>query len=641
MPSGVEQIKTLAKEIKDNVYNVYDAGKLNVVASAQCLKGLITGNVVAANDVSPLEHDLQVQLSSDTITDFSSVKVQRYGLNLLKFPYYDYGYSKSYEINKPFTRSGVEFTFFADGRIKAVGTATSDAAVNIGRYSMIKGLSFYDTGGVNSVTGQKGYSFSPYICLNSGSLKLIFIHIPKGKTIDTILEPMWVKGTFNTTTMPAFELYREPQTVTANTDGTVDGLTSISPNITLIPDTEGVVVDCEYYKDIDSAYLQDAIIPEATGEAVAISDSLDLYLQGLNVYGKTTQAGTPSPENPQGLETPKDALLKVNGANILPDDFWDFNSGKWTATGDYYLYHLDIPDGTTITLSAPHSTGELAKDLYVNIGLAVSNSKMWLYHPTSTTFNHNAITVTAENGEGIYIRMYLPKNYLTALREAGLWVNIGTETQLYEPYIEQSLALPILNEVGLAGVPVTSGGNYTDSNGKQWICDEIDFTRGVYIQRVAEKILNGTENWVIDGKYLEDNSDWYYSTGPFADAVSDGIGVSIVCDHYKTDSIVNSSKNQGIGLIWKYIRIRWGAYSDAMTIDEWKSYLAENPITVQYALATPIETPLDEEILSAFAELRANKPNTTITTSIGAGLSVKYIANPSSYINNIALSGGE
>ena len=39
------------------------------------------------------------------------------------------------------------------------------------------------------------------------------------------------------------------QTVTANADGTVEGLTSLSPNMTLVSDTEGVVINLEYNVD--------------------------------------------------------------------------------------------------------------------------------------------------------------------------------------------------------------------------------------------------------------------------------------------------------------------------------------------------------------------------------------------------------
>ncbi len=53
----------------------------------------------------------------------------------------------------------------------------------------------------------------------------------------------------------------------------------------------------------------------------------------------------------------------------------------------------------------------------------------------------------------------------------------------YEPYREQLLTLPTPN--GLPGIPVTSGGNCADSTGQQWVCDEVDFAAGVYVQRIV------------------------------------------------------------------------------------------------------------------------------------------------------------
>lgn len=46
-----------------------------------------------------------------------------------------------------------------------------------------------------------------------------------------------------------FEPYKEPQTATANADGTVEGLTSVSPNMTVFSNTEGVVINLEYNAD--------------------------------------------------------------------------------------------------------------------------------------------------------------------------------------------------------------------------------------------------------------------------------------------------------------------------------------------------------------------------------------------------------
>ena len=46
----------------------------------------------------------------------------------------------------------------------------------------------------------------------------------------------------------SYEPY-EAQTVVANADGIVEGLTSVSPDMTIMTDTEGVVIDMTYNAD--------------------------------------------------------------------------------------------------------------------------------------------------------------------------------------------------------------------------------------------------------------------------------------------------------------------------------------------------------------------------------------------------------
>ena len=77
--------------------------------------------------------------------------------------------------------------------------------------------------------------------------------------------------------------------------------------------------------------------------------------------------------------------------------------------------------------------------------------------------------------------------------EAGfseLMVSLDSSTA-YSPYREQLLTLP--TPTGLPGIPVTSGGNYTDSTGQQWVCDEVDLERGVKVQRVDKAAFDSTK----------------------------------------------------------------------------------------------------------------------------------------------------
>lgn len=61
----------------------------------------------------------------------------------------------------------------------------------------------------------------------------------------------------------------------------------------------------------------------------------------------------------------------------------------------------------------------------------------------------------------------------------------------YEPYREQLLTLPTPN--GLPGIPVASGGNYTDQSGQQWACDEVDFGKSVKVQRIDKGAFDSTK----------------------------------------------------------------------------------------------------------------------------------------------------
>lgn len=71
-----------------------------------------------------------------------------------------------------------------------------------------------------------------------------------------------------------------------------------------------------------------------------------------------------------------------------------------------------------------------------------------------------------------------------------LMVSLDSSTA-YSPYREQLLTLP--TPTGLPGIPVTSGGNYTDQNGQQWVCDEVDLERCVKVQRIDKGAFDSTK----------------------------------------------------------------------------------------------------------------------------------------------------
>ena len=197
---------------------------------------------------------------------------------------------------------------------------------------------------------------------------------------------------------------------------------------------------------------------------------------------------------------------------------------------------------------------------------------------------------------------------------------------------EQTLSVPL----ALPGIPVTSGGNYTDANGQQWICDEVDFELGTYIRRVGIAVFDGTRDlysveelgetmrWLqsvneSSNQYTLGNIDGFFSHGSYAHNYSAGTMQAYVA---KGNVIVRFPSS----LV--------GTTEESIQAYEVSQYNAGTPLTVVYPLEVPIKTPLSETELAAYRALHTNKPNTTILNDSGAYMSVDYTADTKLYIDN-------
>lgn len=184
--------------------------------------------------------------------------------------------------------------------------------------------------------------------------------------------------------------------------------------------------------------------------------------------------------------------------------------------------------------------------------------------------------------------------------------------------------LTISTPNGLPGIPVTSGGNYTDENGQQWVCDEVDFANGVYVQRLAKLVLDGDETtWTTSNTSV-------YSYAFLTDAKkrkSDAVfgmcnRISQTASGALSASMV-SRINVDMGLEFKKVKDNFGLSECSSAA--FNAYLTENPIEIIYELETPVKHDLTAEELAQYAALHTNYPNTTIFNDGGADMEVKYV----------------
>lgn len=205
-----------------------------------------------------------------------------------------------------------------------------------------------------------------------------------------------------------------------------------------------------------------------------------------------------------------------------------------------------------------------------------------------------------------------------------IMLNAGSTALPYELYKPaQTLIIPTSG--GLPGIRVSSGGNYTDADGQQWVCDEVDFKKGVYVQRIGKRTITSKDVFYKSGMSTDDVN--YFSLGNF----SLHIGTIGEKDVLMSNCFV-AGINHGFSAWGKiflssafdgkvYFSVEAQKYPDEETFKQWA---VENGLMFLYQLTDIIETNLTAKGLAAYKALRTYSPTTTVINDAGAGMSVGY-----------------
>lgn len=197
----------------------------------------------------------------------------------------------------------------------------------------------------------------------------------------------------------------------------------------------------------------------------------------------------------------------------------------------------------------------------------------------------------------------------------------------------QTLTLPTPN--GLPGVPVQSGSNYTDPQGQQWVCDEMDLERGVWVQRVNRVKLDGL-SWRYE-LTPTNKSDTFISDLP-ASQHGTTRGYSL-CQYAVFDGVAYDieMKEDCRCYVWvQSATIQFKAGSGVNSVDAFSEWLKARPdASIFYCLATPIENPLTPAEIAAYKALTSYAPDTVVQAGDGTGVKLGYQRNVNIAIKRI------
>lgn len=194
---------------------------------------------------------------------------------------------------------------------------------------------------------------------------------------------------------------------------------------------------------------------------------------------------------------------------------------------------------------------------------------------------------------------------------------------------EQTLTLPTPN--GLPGIPVTSGGNYTDQNGQQWVCDEVDLERGVRVQMVTTMVFSDSSGFAANStpngiRFLRAVLNLKITDTATADANAfcSALALGANGGTWLTPDVFTITKTA------LYVR-----FKNITSLGELQQYLQQTPMSLTAILATPIETPLFPAEIAAYKALTAYAPDTVVQASDGAGIKLDYQRDVNLVVKNL------
>lgn len=373
---------------------------------------------------------------------------------------------------------------------------------------------------------------------------------------------------------------------------------------------------------------QNVLVGSETGNPIDVDDAFAAPLCGLNVYGKSTQDGTPSPDNPVPIVSAGDSgnvAVKVTGKNLIR------GINRLIAPSEEIEGGVRIVNDTGGNSRLAFFTVELKKGVQYTISykekiVQGTNIKVSVYLPNINQYvRHTFIPKQDTDILGIYLNLA----EFGTVEVTDIQIELGKTATTYSPYREQLLTLSTPNGLpGILGIPVTSGGNYTDQSGQQWVCDEVDLERGMLVQRIGKAKIK-TVAVSKDSKWYDANKSYSYEISQFtlpfssnakhiAKDLCNRFIMKIFDDFYNRGIETGGLANQSYAVfnISKALGI-------CTTVEEFKTWFSEN-VVLYKILATPIETTLTPAEIAAYKALTAYAPDTVVQASDGAGVKLEY-----------------
>ena len=311
-----------------------------------------------------------------------------------------------------------------------------------------------------------------------------------------------------------------------------------------------------------------------------LADSDNGKIMDMMLYGKSSQDGTPTTDNPVEIKSVVNPTVKVCGKNLWNPILGGYISGVNGAITETQKKQSAVTDfiktsGKDITVIARNFSSAIGSSYAYRIGL-YNAEKKWIKNIIPSDGNKYSINTFGTTGIE-YIRVSAPSGIYDTIQ-----IEKGSEATPYEPYTEQSVQLPYT----LRAIPVTSGGNVT-IDGQQYIADCVDVERGKLVRIVDSSKLDNTQSII-------DKTEWLLAEQQETDLTKEEItAFKALATYYPATNIsVNSEQLDGYTVFnypismangWNYVKQQLNDNRDYIYDMDLQS--AEAYVNSEYAVA--------------------------------------------------------
>ena len=300
-------------------------------------------------------------------------------------------------------------------------------------------------------------------------------------------------------------------------------------------------------------------------------------LLNYKIFGNCKQEGTPAPTNPVEIQTVGQKTANLwSGLNC--ENGYLANDGSIIKTSSNITSdYIEVEENTSYTA-------------YMELSAEVQGNSIWfcfydkdknlldnrdgMYMPATYAFD----VLTPANTKYIRVSMGEDTKVLKRMVCKGIYTK---DTIVYEPY---GYKIPVRVNDAITTIyldkPLYKAGNATDY---------LDFANNQVVRNVGIKTLNGSEaDWDLD--FYQDY--FYTNDETFKDMSLDYATNSVICSNFECKSYEtkadSTQDNYCFCAVNQYYATIGFMYKIIKTLDDWKSFLNTNPITVCYPLAAPV-----------------------------------------------------